>query len=275
MRGKDLLRLFLVPKKTKKHMLPQRPTVNTAVPYILKTLSGPPAFMTGSTHVDEKAEEGKRKLLSTFNKDSARRFSGLYLAATLWDWWKHYTAIPVQVLLLLFTVSATAGTFTNANGSFTVTNTPADKALYAWGPSPSAGITNYNFYIGIASGQYSTVIPAGNVTNFQATLVRGSTYYAAVTAQDINGLESPFSNEVVYTPPMPPAPPNQKTPVRLTVQLKSSTEDFMWADTGMTWDVEPGAPVSFYRLAVSKTVAPPVASAIRPAITLPPLPGGN
>ena len=75
----------------------------------------------------------------------------------------------------------------------------------AWDPSTDPDVTNYNLYYGLAHSNYTVgPIPMGNVTNFIATnLVYGwnTNYYFAATAKDSLGLESDFSNEVVYTVP--------------------------------------------------------------------------
>jgi len=68
-----------------------------------------------------------------------------------------------------------------------------------WNPSPSPGVIGGNLYYGTVSGNYTNVIPVGNVTT--ATILglsSGVIYYFAITAVDTAGEESDFSNEISY-----------------------------------------------------------------------------
>jgi fibronectin type 3 domain-containing protein len=61
-------------------------------------------------------------------------------------------------------------------------------------------LAGYNVYYGTASENYSQSIDAGNTTTYTvANLADGLTYYFAVTAYDISGNESEYSNEVSKT----------------------------------------------------------------------------
>jgi hypothetical protein len=79
----------------------------------------------------------------------------------------------------------------------------ASSVTLAWSPpTPSTGIAGYRLYDGTTSQTYSNMFDLGNSTNGTVTgLTAGRTYYFAVTAYDIVGLESPFSGEVSYTVP--------------------------------------------------------------------------
>jgi predicted hotdog family 3-hydroxylacyl-ACP dehydratase len=78
----------------------------------------------------------------------------------------------------------------------------ADVQL-AWDPSPSPEVTGYHLYWGPASRSYDQQQDVGFDTSATVTnLVAGTTYYFAVTAYESAGLESDFSNEVVYEPPL-------------------------------------------------------------------------
>lgn len=79
------------------------------------------------------------------------------------------------------------------------------RVTLLWDRNPSAdGITGYRIYFGTASGSYSDYVAVENVTAGAVTgLADGVTYYFAVTAHDGNGLESGFSDEVIYTPRLP------------------------------------------------------------------------
>jgi len=71
----------------------------------------------------------------------------------------------------------------------------ADVSL-AWDPSASEGVTGYNVYVGLSSGNYNDPIAIGNQTSYTVTGLSTGTYYFAVTAFDATGNESGFSNEV-------------------------------------------------------------------------------
>ena len=90
-----------------------------------------------------------------------------------------------------------------------LTNPPANLTL-AWDAVTytNAPITNYTLWFGPSSGTYTKSVPTQ--TNLVATvsnLVRGSTYYFAVTCTASNGLSSAYSSEVQGTVPLPPTPP--------------------------------------------------------------------
>ena len=71
--------------------------------------------------------------------------------------------------------------------------------------SPSPVVTGYHIYFGTASGQYTSGQLVGNVTSFSISgLDAGVTYYFAVTAVIVPGLERrPIQKEVVDTPGTP------------------------------------------------------------------------
>ncbi|MBP9902294.1 MAG: hypothetical protein KBH45_12595 [Verrucomicrobia bacterium] len=62
----------------------------------------------------------------------------------------------------------------------------------------------YRVYYGPTSRSYTNSIQVGNVTNASIVgLVDGATYYFGATALDGSGLESDFSNETLYSVPIP------------------------------------------------------------------------
>lgn len=80
----------------------------------------------------------------------------------------------------------------------------AAEVKLAWDPSPDAGVASYQIHYGITSGSYRSVTNAGLATELTITgLTMGVTYYFAATAVGTNQLESDFSNEISYTPPLP------------------------------------------------------------------------
>lgn len=89
------------------------------------------------------------------------------------------------------TVSTVAA---NASASASVT--------LSWDPSPSPQTVGYHVYYGTASRNYTSMVDAGAATRtVLAGLMPGMTYYLAVTAYDVSGLESEFSDEIAFTAP--------------------------------------------------------------------------
>jgi len=84
-------------------------------------------------------------------------------------------------------------------GAQPVTNASVDLAWDTYTNQP--GITGFKLYYGHETGLYtnSIFVPGGNSTNATIPgLDLDTTYYIAATAIGTNGLESEFSNEVVF-----------------------------------------------------------------------------
>ncbi len=76
------------------------------------------------------------------------------------------------------------------------------QVMLAWDPDSASDLAGYKLYYGTASGNYQANIDVGNVNTYTLNnLTIGATYYAAATAYTNTGLESSFSNEVMYTVP--------------------------------------------------------------------------
>jgi hypothetical protein len=76
----------------------------------------------------------------------------------------------------------------------------AGEVSLAWNPSASEDVAGYKVYVGLSSRNYGEPIVIGNQTTYTVTgLSEGTTYYFAVTAYDLSGNESGFSNEVSTT----------------------------------------------------------------------------
>jgi len=113
----------------------------------------------------------------------------------------------------------------------------AQSVNLAWDPVPDQTVAGYNVYYGTASGVYTNEIPAGAATSsIVSGLAENVTYYFTVTAYDILGLESDFSNEVSYTVPGPVSQP----------RLQST----MWPD-GTFFVSGGGAPGRTYQIEAS------------------------
>ncbi len=79
---------------------------------------------------------------------------------------------------------------------------PVPSVTLGWDASPSTDVTGYRIYFGAGSRNYTNSIMVGNVTsNSIPGMVIGATYYFTVVAYNAIGLESIFSNEIIYTVP--------------------------------------------------------------------------
>ena len=82
-----------------------------------------------------------------------------------------------------------------------VANPPGSLTL-AWDPVSDPNIAGYNLYYGVASGVYTNVVQVGNTAQVTITgLVPGVTYYLAVTTRLVTGVESAYSDEILFTIP--------------------------------------------------------------------------
>ncbi len=98
----------------------------------------------------------------------------------------YYFAIKVQDSAGSWSTMSNLAMVSTGGSTYTVT--------LAWDPSPDATMTNYNIYVGTASGTYdvSTNL-VGNVTLGTVTgLAWGTIYYYAVIASDANGIQGYF-----------------------------------------------------------------------------------
>jgi hypothetical protein len=67
----------------------------------------------------------------------------------------------------------------------------------AWDANQDPDLGGYRVYYGTSPREYTNFMDVGNVTNFRLDELReGVTYYIAVTAYDMSGNESDFSEEV-------------------------------------------------------------------------------
>jgi hypothetical protein len=74
------------------------------------------------------------------------------------------------------------------------------QVTLTWDPNSETDLAGYEIYYGTSSGNYQWNIDVGNVTTYTVnSLNTGVTYYFAATAYNTTGLESGYSNEVVYT----------------------------------------------------------------------------
>jgi hypothetical protein len=82
----------------------------------------------------------------------------------------------------------------------------AQSVTLAWNPNTETNLAGYRLYYGTASRQYaaSNSVPRALTTSTVTNLTSGATYYFAVTAVSLDGLESGYSDEVSYRVPAPP-----------------------------------------------------------------------
>jgi hypothetical protein len=91
------------------------------------------------------------------------------------------------------------------------------QVTLAWDPPNSvSNLAGYRIYYGTSSGNYQWTINVGKVTTYILSgLTVGTTYYAAATDYNASGLESGYSNQVVFTIPSCAytiSPPNASFP---------------------------------------------------------------
>lgn len=72
----------------------------------------------------------------------------------------------------------------------------AAEVTLTWDEVVSPNLEGYKVYSGSQSREYGAPATIGKVTTHVATFIPGQTIYFAVTAFDIEGIESDYSNEV-------------------------------------------------------------------------------
>ncbi|MBI5755921.1 MAG: fibronectin type III domain-containing protein [Nitrospirae bacterium] len=90
--------------------------------------------------------------------------------------------------------------------NITGADTSANSATLLWDPPTTntdgtelTDLTGYKVYYGTESGNYTASTDVGNVTTYTVSDLPPQTYYLAVTAYDVYGNESDYSNEVSKT----------------------------------------------------------------------------
>src|SRR5690242_653188 len=80
------------------------------------------------------------------------------------------------------------------------TGASGHKAMLSWSPSSSSNVTGYYIYRGTTSGGPYSILnwasPNQGTTGVDASVQSGQTYFYVVTAVDVNGFQSSYSNEV-------------------------------------------------------------------------------
>jgi fibronectin type 3 domain-containing protein len=118
---------------------------------------------------------------------------------------------------------------------------PPSSVKLGWNASPDADVAGYRVYYGSSSRNYTNSVDVGNVlTNTVAGLINGTRYYFAVTAYDMIGLESPYSNEVNYTPGGALVKVSATSPSQVTLSATGPvgrSYDVLASTTLKTWTV--------------------------------------
>ncbi len=115
----------------------------------------------------------------------------------------------------------------------TTANLAATQVELAWDPSVSPSVTGYRLYYGTTSQSYTNVLDVGALTfSTVSNLIPATTYYFAVTAYDVVGLESDFSTEIGYTVPPP------KVALQLAVDPRRGASLAGSGPAGYSYDVQ-------------------------------------
>jgi hypothetical protein len=78
----------------------------------------------------------------------------------------------------------------------------SQNAELEWNPSVSPDVVGYDVYYGGSSGGYTNEVSVGDMTNLTVSgLSDGTSYYFAVRAINIFGLESDYSAQTAYAVP--------------------------------------------------------------------------
>ena len=124
-------------------------------------------------------------------------------------------------------------------------NAVADVTV-VWDSNVEADLAGYQIAYGVAPGQYTTMVDAGNATSYRFTdLEAARTYYFAVRAYNMDGWSSPFSGEVFATTPAAQA-------LQLT-NVVANHQSPMPAGTRIVFGAAPsgGAPPYQYKWSIS------------------------
>lgn len=71
------------------------------------------------------------------------------------------------------------------------------SAVVAWDPNVESDLMGYKLYVGTSSGVYGSPIDVGTFTDYEVrNLEPGRAYYFSVTAYDLSGNESTYSDEI-------------------------------------------------------------------------------
>ncbi len=126
--------------------------------------------------------------------------------------------------------------------SLTASNGYPAQVTLAWDASTDPKIVGYKIHYGNSSGSYQTVIDVGNIATYTiSNLLDGTPYYFVATDYNTSGIESGYSNEVVFNPP--PACTYSILPVAQSFNSSGGPGTVsVAAQTGCTWTDNSNAP---------------------------------
>jgi hypothetical protein len=114
-----------------------------------------------------------------------------------------------RLCFLLFCLLITAPLFATPRADVTAT-VAGNAVVFAWDPNTEPDLAGYNVYQGTHTGGPYTKIGSVGVMatpTFTVTLSNNGTYYFVVSAFNLGGLESGYSNEVSKIIAVGPANP--------------------------------------------------------------------
>ena len=115
----------------------------------------------------------------------------------------------------------------------------AAQITLAWDPNIESGLAGYKIHFGTSSHNYSRTVDAGKVTTYTLTdLVKGQTYFIAVTAYDTSNNESGYSNEVSGVGKEPihaDGDFNGDGKIDLLWRQKTACDNIVWFMDGVTY----------------------------------------
>jgi len=131
-------------------------------------------------------------------------------------------------------VIAFFGLLHNPGQIFGATAPAGQSVTLVWNANTDPNVTGCNVYYGVSSGNYTSMVNAGNMTNTTVSgLVAGVTYYFAATTYDSAGDQSGYSTEIAYT---------ATTAATAQVQIRSAPAGqfilTVSGPTGQTYDVQ-------------------------------------
>jgi hypothetical protein len=145
-------------------------------------------------------EKEERKMLEKWQHEERQRRCGIWLA--------------------VFLLAAVAADAQPIPSNLVLTPRQDGSVTLAWDASPATNVAGYVVYCGTVSRAYGASLFTTNTTAIWTNLPAGADYFFAVTARARSGLESDFSNEIIW-PVFKPPPPVIRT-VTLSAVLRSA-----------------------------------------------------